>query len=461
MYGEQNALDGRWIKELENASAKVHISRLDALKLQTRQQLEQLYGSRVEDTKELLGGVYTESLYKNGYESFIRTGVEAHFDKIDTHKLNQVLSTPWTKDGANFSDRIWKNKAQLISTLNTEFTKAIAMGEAPDKLIKNISQKLGSDMNNTKRLVMTESAYFATKGQRDCYNLLDVEEYEILGTLDSITCDECGGYDGKHFKREDMQVGVNAPPFHPNCRCTTIPYFDDEFTEGEERAARNLETGKTEYVESMTYEEWKEKFVGGENSEGEKTSRRDDVISKSAAFAVKSNMLNSRDFTEKFKQISEDADERREILSACKKMLKHRSGTNGEDLYYYNTETKRWYSSDEGTKPSRPAYNDDILKGLSESAPNTIMAFHNHPESMPPSMGDIRTASQNRYKIGYAICHNGKIFEYTGCDYDISDYTFNIRVEKLKRLGYNEYEAQLNTMQELAKEYGFHFREVK
>ena len=36
MHGEENALNGQWMKELENASAKFHISRLEALKIQTQ-----------------------------------------------------------------------------------------------------------------------------------------------------------------------------------------------------------------------------------------------------------------------------------------------------------------------------------------------------------------------------------------------------------------------------------------
>ena len=107
---------------------------------------------------------------------------------------------------------------------------------------------------------MTESAYFATQGQKECYKELDVEEYEILGTLDSTTCERCGSYDGKHFPTKDMQVGVNAPPFHPNCRCTTIPYFDDEFTQNEKRAATD-ENGNYIEVGNMNYEEWKNKYV--------------------------------------------------------------------------------------------------------------------------------------------------------------------------------------------------------
>lgn len=57
-----------------------------------------------------------------------------------------------------------------------------------------------------------------------------------------------------------MQVGINAPPFHPNCRCTTIPYFNDEFTQNEKRAARD-ENGKSVLVDNISYEDWKKKYI--------------------------------------------------------------------------------------------------------------------------------------------------------------------------------------------------------
>ncbi|MCC8876212.1 phage head morphogenesis protein, partial [Clostridioides difficile] len=37
-YGKENAINQKWMKELENASARVHITRLEALKLQIQQQ---------------------------------------------------------------------------------------------------------------------------------------------------------------------------------------------------------------------------------------------------------------------------------------------------------------------------------------------------------------------------------------------------------------------------------------
>ena len=81
-----------------------------------------------------------------------------------------------------------------------------------------------------------------------------MEEYEIVETLDSVTCSTCGDMDGKHFPMSNYQVGVTAPPFHPRCRGCTCPYFDDEFTT-EKRIARG-EDGKQYYVtENTTYKD--------------------------------------------------------------------------------------------------------------------------------------------------------------------------------------------------------------
>ena len=58
-----------------------------------------------------------------------------------------------------------------------------------------------------------------------------------------------------------LRGAMTEPPFHPNCRSVTAPYFDDEFELGT-RAARDPETGKTVSVpEDMTYPEWKKVFV--------------------------------------------------------------------------------------------------------------------------------------------------------------------------------------------------------
>ena len=108
---------------------------------------------------------------------------------------------------------------------------------------------------------MTESAFFASAAQKDCFNDLNVERYEIVGTYDNRMCDFCGDMNGQVFPMKDFRAGVTAPPFHPWCRCTTAPYFEDMQGIGE-RWMRDPETGKGGYVpEDMTYQEWKDIYA--------------------------------------------------------------------------------------------------------------------------------------------------------------------------------------------------------
>ena len=66
--GREMGLTGAWMKELENASARVHISRLDALKFQLRQQAEALTQARIKATTNASSLAYTESYYHTAFE---------------------------------------------------------------------------------------------------------------------------------------------------------------------------------------------------------------------------------------------------------------------------------------------------------------------------------------------------------------------------------------------------------
>lgn len=188
---------------------------------------------------------------------------------LDQSQIEKVLSKPWAVDGKNFSERIWTNKEKLISELHGELTQNIMLGADPQKAIDSLAKKMNTSKQNAGRLIMTEEAYFSSAAQRDCFNELDVEQYEIVATLDSHTSDICRSLDGKHFPMKDFQAGVTAPPFHVYCRSTTVPYFDEDFGDIGERAARDEETGKTYYIpDDMNYEDWKQTFVDGGDKSG-------------------------------------------------------------------------------------------------------------------------------------------------------------------------------------------------
>lgn len=264
-YGKENAINGAWMQELENASSKFHISRLEALQIQTQNSLETMFAQQMGTMKKALSDVYASGYYHTAYAVQQGFGLGWDIAGLDQAQIEKVLSKPWAVDGYNFSTRIWNSKIKLIGEVHNELSKNLLTGADPQKAIDSLAKKMGTSKSNAGRLVMTEQAYFSSAAQKDCFNDLDVEEYEIVATLDSHTSDICRSLDGKVFKMSDYKPGVTAPPFHVYCRSTTAPHFKDNFDAGE-RAARGAD-GKTYYVpDDVTYSEWKKAFVDGDKS---------------------------------------------------------------------------------------------------------------------------------------------------------------------------------------------------
>ncbi len=195
-------------------------------------------------------------------------------------------------------------------------------------------------------------------------------------------------------------------------------------------------------------------------NEGAPTRQENERITKSKDYAVDSKLLQSRAYADKFDCMTDNPQEKREFLKAAKEILQHRSGQNGEDLYLYNRSTGQWTKSASGRDAGTPDYTQGIRSAISKAKQGELLAFHNHPASMPPSDGDLNAARQNGYSVGYVLCHDGKIFRYTAPKKEIISYYYSAEVEKSKQNGYNEYEAQLEAMKKLAKSCGFSFEEV-
>lgn len=263
--GQQANLSAEWLKKLENASAKFHVSRLEAIQTQIQQQIELLYGNQLDGLDSLLkkiaGDGYTQSAFA------IQKGIGLGWDitALNQKKLETLLSKPWTTDGRTFSDRIWSKKKELVGSVQKELTQGLLRGDSPQKITDAIKNRFNVSRYQAGRLVHTETTYFNAISTKQAYQDLGVEKIEILETLDSHTCEICQPLDGMVIPLAQYEPGVTVPPFHPNCRGTTCPHFAD--MDGE-RAARNAE-GKVYYVPAnMTYTQWKKAFVDDGSKDG-------------------------------------------------------------------------------------------------------------------------------------------------------------------------------------------------
>ncbi|MGI5034636.1 minor capsid protein [Clostridioides difficile] len=272
-YGEENVISQKWMKELESAVKRVRISRLEALELKTRHQIEVLYSKEYEDINTLIADTYKDSYYHTAFETQKGVGLGVLLVMLIPNMINKIINKPWTTDGITFSNRIWnKHRPKLISELDKGLKQTLINGAPPGDLTNKINKNFNTSKEEAKLLVKSELAFFSSASQRDCFNSLGVEKYEIVSALDSRVCEKrCSPLDGKVIEMKYYEIGTTAPPFHPRCRCVVVPYFDGEESY---RSARE-EDGETYYVpSSMKYNEWYSKYVKDGSSSGAISRKR-------------------------------------------------------------------------------------------------------------------------------------------------------------------------------------------
>lgn len=234
------------------------IARLKILKAQIESKLYFLFEKQEKDLTNLLYEIYKDTYHRNIFELYKGLGIAVNFIKINDKAIEKTIKEPWY--GLNYSKRVWRDRKALTKELQTALMQSFIRGDSIDKTSKIIANKMNVGKGVARRLVNTESAYITSKATLQGYtNSGVVKRYQILATLDIKTSDRCRRMDSKDFSLEEWEVAVTAPPFHANCRTTTIPYFEDDIDV--ERIARDS-NGNSYYVAgNMKYEEWYKEHV--------------------------------------------------------------------------------------------------------------------------------------------------------------------------------------------------------
>ena len=159
------------------------------------------------------------------YYSFAIPGQDA-FNTISIEAAHQMINQIWCADGKQWSQRIWDNIALLQETLNEGLIECVVAGKKTSDLKKRLQERFGVSYSRADMLVRTEMAHIQTQAAKQRYEDYGLTEYEILGN-DDDSCGnhsvDCHAMDGKKFLYSEMVPGKNAPPFHPNCKCSIVP----------------------------------------------------------------------------------------------------------------------------------------------------------------------------------------------------------------------------------------------
>lgn len=210
----------------ESRAYGYRVSRAEALEKAIRERLNGL-GARLE-WETAAQREWTASKSYQSARKMMRdmTGGVVSQAVPDLQGLLRAMDTAWS--GRNYSARIWRNTDHLAQMLEDEIEAAFLSGKSVRRMANVIMDRFGVGYRAAECLVRTETSYVQNQTAAQSYRDAGCTDYEILTASDRRTCRRCAAQNGRRYLFTEMQAGENAPPFHPNCRCTILPVVGEE-----------------------------------------------------------------------------------------------------------------------------------------------------------------------------------------------------------------------------------------
>lgn len=210
----------------ESRAYGYRVSRAEALEKAIRERLNGL-GARLE-RETAAQREWTASKSYQSARKMMRdmTGGVMSQAVPDLQGLLRAMDTAWS--GRNYSARIWRNTDHLAQMLEDEIEAAFLSGKSVRRMANVIMDRFGVGYRAAECLMRTETSYVQNQTAAQSYRDAGCTDYEILTASDRRTCRRCAAQNGRRYLFTEMQAGENAPPFHPNCRCTILPVVGEE-----------------------------------------------------------------------------------------------------------------------------------------------------------------------------------------------------------------------------------------
>lgn len=147
------------------------------------------------------------------------------YDRVSLPTLNDAIQRKWTDD--NLNTLIDKHLTQLKRDVENTVNEGLTLELEDAEVLSRIEKRTNVAKARLKTLVRTEQSARNSMAVQDEIKQHQAPQYQLVATIDDRTSDICREINGKIYDSKDFQVGVTAPPFHPNCRTVVQPYFGD------------------------------------------------------------------------------------------------------------------------------------------------------------------------------------------------------------------------------------------
>lgn len=341
--------------------------------------------------------------------------------------LSQVQTNIDKKNGINIRPQTADFPLERVQ----QFSHSLTDPTVPDETIQRRARSGTANISMSHHDdYMETNARFRSKAGLKCY---------ITRETDGKCCKWCTAIAGRYVYGEEPHDVYRR---HDNCGCSVI------YENGRQRqdvwSKRTWEKPKVgagaspptkfspEQARALERERIS-RYVQSENSK---------VKSENPITIVENAKINSPKYRQIFNEFSESAQISRIMCQESRNMLKHRTGTEFEDLTFIDSKSGHYITRTDYNVKSQVKPSKRMCQMLRESEPYSIIAIHNHPKSGMPSIDDIGCAYERKYKYGVIACHNGSLYRYSFLgEFDTSEANLSyvdMLLDNVNRIVYNK-----------------------
>lgn len=243
----------KYLKKI-NAGAKVYrASRMEALNEAIKINKEVIKEGVIRNVAPILYGVAQDAFSRQTFTLQKQVGVGWMLDVPPGAQIVKGMNSTLDKMAE------WYH-GPLDDEIRDKVVEGVMIGKSGAEIGKDL-QRMGLPATRAKAVAKTMLTTISNEAELEALNNSSVKKYEYVATLDERTCPVCGRMDGKVFPLDKARAGVNFPPMHPNCRCVHIAALTDDVKSDLTRFARDSEGKRISVPASMTYEQWRRKYL--------------------------------------------------------------------------------------------------------------------------------------------------------------------------------------------------------
>lgn len=398
-----------------------------ALRGQIEGILEKLHGDEFSTIQQYLHDCYEDGFIGTVYD-MAGQGIPLIMPIDQAAAVKAIMTDSKVSNG--LYNALGVDVKNLKNAIRQEITRGISTGMLYDDIARNIAATAKAPLSRAKTIARTEGHRIQQSSTYDAQQAAKKKGADVVkqwdSTLDGKTRSTHRQIDGQIREVDEPFEAGGKKAMYPgdfgdpaedcNCRCASLTRarwgLDEDELQTLKDRAKYFELDKTE-----DFNDFKKKYLKAAESEAQFG-----VQYGKDAVNVDFDYINSKEYRDKFSNITGSAKANEAVYDATTSILKHCDGTEHEDLYLLGMDGKVLAKVTDSASKLGINYTDEFKDILEDVTANNIpvIAIHNHPHGTPPSPDDFRKAFENKYQIGVAVGHNGQVYVYSNDSVEIT-----------------------------------------